>query len=185
MSLCLIKFFINPCIYRSVVITTALYFILFFTFSFLYSLFCYALRTTFTFKFTSAKTYTHKFIYLFAFGKYCSNDEDTDSLEIKPPQMIGRYDKHKKSSGSVARNEKKHSRGEHRHKERARDRSDRHGGRQHHGTQSSGRHYTTGPTEPYSDKYHNSSSRDSSAHHKRYRTQFIRERFSKRFFFFF
>lgn len=54
-----------------------------------------------------------------------SNDEDADSLDIKPPQMISsRYDKHKKSSSSSSR-DKKHSR-DHRHKERSRDRNDRH-----------------------------------------------------------
>lgn len=91
-----------------------------------------------------------------------SNDEDTDSLEIKPPQMISRYDKHKKSSSSTSR-DKKHSRTEHRHKDRTRDRTDRHARQQHHPTQPSGRHHAN--FDSY-DKYH-LSSRDSS-HHKRY-----------------
>lgn len=96
-----------------------------------------------------------------------SNDEDTDSLEIKPPQMISRYDKHKKSSSSGGR-EKKHSRGEHRHKDRQRERPDRHAARQHHSTQSSGRHHAPPGPDPYNEKYHNVSSRDSSSHHKRF-----------------
>lgn len=100
-----------------------------------------------------------------------SNDEDTDSLEIKPPQMISRYDKHKKSSSSSSR-DKKHSRGEHRHKDRTRERSERHS-RQHHNTQASGRHHTG--LDPY-EKYH-PSSRDSS-HQKRFvqQTLFFNDR---------
>lgn len=94
-----------------------------------------------------------------------SNDEDTDSLEIKPPQMISRYDKQKKSSGSSSR-DKKHSRGEHRHKDRTYDRTERHARQQqqpqqqqqHHSNQPSGRHHTN--SDSY-DKYH-LSSRDSS-----------------------
>lgn len=76
-----------------------------------------------------------------------SNDEDADSLDIKPPQMISnRYEKHKKSSSSLPR-DKKHSRsGEHRHKDRSRDRGDRHS---RHNTQS--RHH--GNVDAY-DKYH-------------------------------
>ncbi|XP_031640338.1 serine/threonine-protein kinase PITSLRE isoform X2 [Contarinia nasturtii] len=93
---------------------------------------------------------------------YDSNDEDTDSLEIKPPQMINRYDKHKKSSRDSSSRDKKHSRGEHRHKDRTRERSDRHS-RQHHSTQSSGRHHPN--FDSSYDKYH-LSSRDSS-HQKR------------------
>lgn len=92
-----------------------------------------------------------------------SNDEDTDSLEIKPPQMISRYDKHKKSSRDSSARDKKHSRGEHRHKDRTRDRTDRHA-RQHHSNQSSGRHHSN--LDSSYDKYH-ISSRDSS-HQKRF-----------------
>lgn len=106
------------------------------------------------------------FLYAHRAKTIYSNDEDTDSLEIKPPQMISRYDKHKKSSSSGGR-EKKHSRSEHRHKDRQREHSDRHAARQHHSTQSSGRHHAPGP-DPYNDKYHSLSSRDSSSHHKRF-----------------
>lgn len=85
-----------------------------------------------------------------------SNDEDTDSLEIKPPQMISRYDKQKKTSSSSSR-DKKHSRNEHRHKDRERERNDR--PRQHQSNQSSGRHHPN--FDAYDQKY-SLSSRDSS-----------------------
>lgn len=89
-----------------------------------------------------------------------SNDEDTDSLEIKPPQMISRYDKHKKTASSSSR-DKKHSRNEHRHKDRERERNDR--PRQHQSNQPSGRHHAN--FDAYDQKY-SLSSRDSS-HQKR------------------
>lgn len=77
-----------------------------------------------------------------------SHDEDTDSLEIKPPQMISsRYDKHKKSSRSSR--DKKHSR-EHRHKHRSHDRSDRHA--RHHSDSHSNRHHGIDTYDKYAPK---------------------------------
>lgn len=64
---------------------------------------------------TTTKTRNHMFFLSFGTFHCSSNEDDTpDSLEIKPPQSIGRYDKVKKAG--TAR-DKKHSR-EHRHRER-------------------------------------------------------------------